>query len=781
MFTRLRSTLDRLLGRPIERRLTAYQREVRGIDGQEEALARASDGELRKASGRLRERAREGEPLESLRVETFALVREAARRTLKQRAYEVQLIAGLALHDGRIAEMQTGEGKTLAAVPAAALEALLGRGVHILTFNDYLARRDAAWMGPVFERLGLSVGCIQAGLDLETRQKAYAADITYGTAKEIGFDFLRDHLARRPEHLALRGHHSAIVDEADSLLIDEARVPLVIAASAEPARLGPEDAHALVSRLDPGRDFDHDAHARNAYFTEQGFDRLERRLGIQKIHEDEHLETLSALSYALQARELVHRDVDYIVRDGRIELIDEFTGRVVRDRRWPDGLQAAVEAKEGLELQPQGEILGSITLQHFFAQYTKLAGMTATAVPAVDELKEFYDVTVVVIPPNVPSERTDEPDRVFATRKAKQRALVEEIRREHHTGRPILVGTGTVRESEDLAEQLRRIGLAPEVLNAKNDEAEAAIIAAAGDLDAVTIATNMAGRGTDIRLGGEDEGRKAAVLARGGLLVIGTNRHESRRIDDQLRGRAGRQGDPGTSRFFVSLEDPLLELYGVRSLIPVDAIEADELGEIHDPRVFPEIERTQRIIQNENFVIRKQLWKYSHLVEQQRRQVQNWRQRLLAGDERPTLLAARSPERSSQLTRRFGSALVESVERDLTLAEIDRHWKNHLAEVAHVREGVHLISMGGRTPHDEFHAQIGKAFRRMHQSTDDAIVATFEKAEVTEDGIDLEAHGLRGPSSTWTYLVTDSPLGGWKERLMRGIFDKLRQASGWMG
>src|SRR2546427_4258183 len=493
--------------------------------------------------------------------------------------------------------MQTGEGKTLAAVMPAALNAFTDRGVHILTFNDYLARRDAEWMGPVYRMLGLSVAFIQQGIPPAVRRAAYNADITYVTAKEAGFDHLRDLLAMDAADLVHRPFNFALVDEADSLMIDEARVPLVIAGSVERHQSLALRLAELVASLSPGVHFDTDEYGRDIELTEAGIEHVERVLGCGSLHRAENIALLSELNCALHVRALLRRDVDYIVRNGRIEIVDEFTGRVVADRHWPDGLQAALEAKEGLERRPDGRILGSMTLQRFLRGYRRLCGMTGTARGCAAELQQLYGLDVVIIPTHRPMVRIDREDLVFTHREAKDRAIVDDIRRANAIGRSVLVGPLTVTESERLAQRLRLEGVRCEVLNAKNDAEEARIVARAGTFGAVTISTNMAGRGTDIRLGGEREADRDRVAALGGLYVIGTNRHESRRVDLQLRGRAGRQGDPGESRFFVSLEDDLLVRYGIHNLIPARFLPEKADVPIESPVVQREVARAQRIIE----------------------------------------------------------------------------------------------------------------------------------------------------------------------------------------
>jgi preprotein translocase subunit SecA len=621
---------------------------LREIAAQEPELTRAGDRELRERALGLRRQAQEGADLVLLLPETFALVRETARRVLGERPYDVQMRAGIALHQGRLAEMRTGEGKTLAAVAPVALAALAGRGVHVLTCNDYLARRDAGWMGPVYERLGLTASWVEEGMTPEERRRAYASDITYVTVKEAGFDHLRDSLCFEPGGQVHRPFHLAVVDEADSLLIDEARIPLVIAGHLDDAGVDPLRLAAVVRRLERGLDYAGDAFGRNVFLTDRGVRRAEALLGCGNLFTTEHLRLQADLRNALHAEALLCRDVDYIVRDGRLELVDELTGRVAEDRQWPDGLQAALEAKEGLLPQPEGKVLASITIQHFLRKYPRLCGMTATARSAAHELADVYGLAVETIPPHRPCIRIDHPDLIFASKEEKRRALLDGITRVHATGRPVLVGTVSVQESERLAADLRRAGIGCRVLNAKNDAEEAAIIAEAGALDAVTISTNMAGRGTDIRLGGAGERERDAVVALGGLYVVGTNRHESRRTDDQLRGRAGRQGDPGASRFLISLEDDLLQRCGIDKLIPARLREELAAGSngapraIEHPAVHREVDRAQRIMEGQHGDLRKRLLGFSERLESQRGELAEWRQAVLEGREEG-ILAERSP------------------------------------------------------------------------------------------------------------------------------------------
>jgi preprotein translocase subunit SecA len=605
-------------------------------------------------------------------------------------------------------------------------------------------------------------------MSVRERQQAYACDVTYLTAKEAGFDFLRDSLCLEPDQLLGREAAFVLVDEADSILIDEARIPLVLAAELDETSSSAEQVAALARRLRPGADFDTDEYGHNIFLTESGSRRIERELGCGNLYDASNLELVAELRNALHAEHLLHRDVDYIVRQGRAELVDEFTGRVAEKRQWPDGLQAAIEAKERIAVQDEGTILASITMQHFLTSYGNLCGMTATARSATEELQRFYGLEVVVIPTHRPCVRVDHDDAVFTHSGAKRAALVEEILRVHATGRPILVGTASVAESEEVADELRQAGVVCEVLNAANDEAEAEIVAGAGALGAVTISTNLAGRGTDIRLGGRDEAERSEVVALGGLYVIGTNRHESLRIDRQLRGRAGRQGDPGSSRFFISLEDPLIQRYGVRNLISARHLPERQSDPVSSPVLRREIARAQRIVEGENFSIRRRLWEFSAPIEVQRKQLQSWRQSILRDEAEAGLLSERCPDRYGTALERVGGQTLHDLEKRLTLLAIDRCWSDHLAEVRRVRDGIHVVQFVAKDPLTEFHRETVQAFARLHREIEDDAVSRFSAMELTGEGVDWQSEDLLGPSATWTYLVDDSPFGNNPMRQLAG-------------
>ena len=773
LIRKIYTTLTRIGGRAIDVGISSYQRRAEQIRQRTDELMQLPDVELNRLGLELRRRVQTGTFLDSVLVDTFALVSAAAFRAIGMRPFDVQLIAALAINDGKIAEMQTGEGKTLAAVLPACLNALIGKGVHVLTFNDYLAARDADWMGSVYRMLGLSVGCVISRMSPAERKAAYACDVTYSTAKEVGFDFLRDQQSTELAQFVQREHFYAIIDEADSLLIDQGRIPLVIATQSHD---NPADLYRfadLVRTMRPKVDYSIDSTWRNVSYNSPGLDRLQHHLKCGELHSVEHANLLARLNLALHAEVLMRRDVDYIVRDGKIHLVDELTGRVVENRRWPWGLQAAVEAKERLEIQSQGKILNSITLKHFFNLYARIGGMTATAQDSADEFREFYATKIVVIPPNRTCRRHDFPDRIFPTKHRKFEAVLNEILLEHQRGRPVLVGTSSIAESERLAERLVRMGIPCNVLNAKNDHAEAELVAEAGSIGAVTISTNMAGRGTDIRLGGSREVDRDRVIALGGLYVIGTCRNESRRIDNQLRGRAGRQGDPGDTRFFVSLEDDLLVRHGIaddrseESRAFADQILAsDDAG--------PRIAHIQRVIEGENLEIHRTLRKYSHLVEQQRRLIQRKRSQILSSVDAPNAFQTKEPEEFHNLVTRFGQESVDNAGRRLTLKAIDDCWSDYLERVAEIRDGIHLVSMGGFDPMEVYNNEVASTFRTFFQRVDDKAIASIKDYFKHRDPNQIEDENSSGSSATWTYMVNVNPMGDLFERIRRNVRRNLK-------
>ena len=644
------------------------------------------------------------------RQDAFAQAAVASERLLKLRPHDEQILGALAMAEGKIAEMQTGEGKTLAAVMAVYDLLRTHQSVHVLTANDYLARRDAEWMGPVYQALGVSVGFVTQLTQAAERRSAYLCQVTYATPNEVGFDYLRDQLALHAGDLVLRDFSAVLVDEADSILIDEARIPLIIAGGHAEAETLARRMAAIAAGLTPGRHFFTDHYRRNVRLTDRGIALVERESGVPNLYAGEGVQTLAAIEAALHALVLLQRDVDYIVRGGAIELVDEFKGRVAENRRWPAGLQTALEAKEGLPLRSQGRILGSITLQNLIRLYPHRCGMTGTAATEAHEFREFYGLDVVEIPTHRPVIRQDEPDFVFPHRRAKDRSVIHAIAEVHATGRPVLVGTASVAESERLSALAATAGIPHRVLNARQDAEEARIIAAAGQRGAVTISTNMAGRGTDIVLG---EG----VREPGGLHVIGTNRHESRRIDHQLRGRAGRQGDPGSSRFYVSLDDDLPVRYGIGNW----SLDAEG------------IQSVQRLVEGQHFELRQMLWKYDGILENHRRMIHARRRELLLEGAEPALLLA-----------------------------VDELWADHLANLAELREGIHWRSWGGREPFFEFVRDSEEMFQNLQERLD--------SLESGEEPIPAFERG-----ATWTYLVSDQPFGSIGDRLLSAMRERLRE------
>ena len=668
-------------------------------------------------------------PMESLRdafhatgdlCEAVAIVAVVGARLLGLEMFDVQLRGALALARGRIAEMQTGEGKTLACTPAVAWYAREGGGVHVMTVNDYLARRDAQWMGGIYRALGFTVGCIQQGGSPEERRRAYACDITYATANEIGFDYLRDNLALRLEDQVHRPFHAAVIDEADSILIDEARIPLVLAGGEEDEEALARRADGLVRRFRQLHEFTLDEFGRNIALTAAGASLAERYFHCENIYAAENLALYTAVHNAIHAHALLRRDVDYVVKNSAIESVDAFKGRIAQDRRWPAGLHTAIEAKERLPFRKQGRVLASITLQNLAALYPTICGMTGTAATQAEEFRKFYELDVEVIPPNRPVIRIDDPDAIFPTKADKEQTVLEEIHRAHAAGQPVLVGTASVEESERLSARLTDVPHS--VLNARNEEEEAGIVAHAGERGAVTISTNMAGRGVDIALGD-------GVAELGGLYVIGMNRHESRRIDHQLRGRAGRQGDPGRSRFFISMEDDLLVQFQ------------------GNDAVFAGVETLQRRMEGQNLETRIFLDKYESVVEGQRQRIQERRQAILQSD---------TPE----------------LERLVALRTIDDLWSAYLESVADLRSGIHWHSYTGHDPLHSFLTKIDEVYRELEERIEPEIARQIEEARA--QGIDPSQRG-----ATWTYLTTDNPFGDYTARILRGIARKIGKRELW--
>ncbi|HEX4093655.1 MAG TPA: hypothetical protein VHZ33_33475, partial [Trebonia sp.] len=775
----------RLLQQPGSADLARYQRLLPAIGAREAELGEADDDTF----GTLARDADDD-------GEFCAVGREAARRALGERPYDVQLIGTLAMLQGQIAEMATGEGKTLSGALAAARYVLAGRSVQVASVNDYLAQRDAGWMRPLYDLLGVTVGHIVQASTPEERRLAYEAQVTYAPISEIGFDVLRDRLVTDPDDLVAAPPDVLLIDEADSVLIDEALVPLVLAGAAAGTGADLEMAE-IVRGLRPGLHYETDDEGRNASLTDEGSRAAERALGGIDLYAADQIEALTRLNVALHAHALLRRDVDYIVRDGEVRLISASRGRVAELQRWPDGLQAAVEAKEGIAASESGEILDSITVESLVRRYPRVCGMTGTAVTVGDQLRQFYELEVAVIPPNRPCIRVDEPDRLYATVGQKERAIVAEIAGAHATGQPVLIGTLDIAESERLSRRLTAAGLEHVVLNAKNDAQEAAIVAEAGAYEAVTVSTQMAGRGTDIRLGGSGSGNDGAVAADsgavtaddgadgadpasehdrvaelGGLYVIGTGRHASSRLDDQLRGRSGRQGDPGDSVFFVSMEDELITSYAPDTRAPRD-VAAD--GRVRDAGATEAVAHAQRVADGANLEIHRNTYRYHELIEKQRAIVLEHRDRLMRGDAALVALGTRCPERFEELSASVDEDVLAGAARTIVLYHLDRGWADHLAELGDIREGILLRALGtgalggGRDPLSDFQTEAVKLFTGLMDRVQEESAETFRTATITEAGVDLDAAGLKRPTATWTYVVQDNPFGTAVERAMRRL------------
>ncbi len=738
----------------------AYQTVLNQIKEQRALLHPAKSSQLQSIAQRLRNETFNQHSL----AEAMALAAEMSERILGLSMFDVQLIGALVMADRKIAEMQTGEGKTLAAVPAVYVLTLAHGGVHVLTANDYLAKRDAEWMGEIYRSLGLSTAYINQGMSAEERRRAYACDVVYATPNEVGFDFLRDQLCLYPSELVHKPFCCALFDEVDSILIDEARIPLVIAGGdAAPVGLANRCA-AVVRGLQPGLHYRSDEFARNIQLTELGAAMVEQALPCPNLYDLSYSLMLAAIQDALHAEVLLRRDVDYIVKNNAIELVDEFKGRIAENRRWPAGLQSAIESKENLPLKNQGRILGSITLQNLAALYAQKCGMTGTAETQAQEFFQLYGLEVVVVPTNQPVIRIDFPDVIFRTREEKERALIDEVSSVHATERPILVGTASIAESERLSALLYQAGIRHCVLNARNDEVEAQIISQAGALGAVTISTNMAGRGTDIPVGGTPPGDRDKILALGGLYVIGTNRHETRRVDHQLRGRAGRQGEAGSSRFFISLEDDLMERFGIREALHGNNPEGEA------------IEHVQRIIEGQNLEIRQTLRKYENIIEQQRKIIQSMRNEIFTG-ESESFIEAQEPELYAKLCQQFGKQRIVEQERLVSLTKIDELWSDYLVDIAELRSGIHWVSLAGNDPLNEYLHQVALKYENLQNCIDEQILAAFAGLQPGENGEWLELPRLdRG--ATWTYVINDQPFGNLSERIAKNLIQRIRQAIG---
>ncbi len=797
------SLIKKIVGSKNERELKRIQPLVDKINELEEKISQLADDRLLAKTSEFKERIGRGESLDEILPEAFAVVREAAKRTLGERHYDVQLIGGIVLHEGKIAEMATGEGKTLVSTLPAYLNALEGKGVHIVTVNDYLAKRDREWMGVIYRFLGLSVGVILHELNDRERQEAYGCDITYGTNNEFGFDYLRDNMKFTLEDYVQRDLNYAVVDEVDSILIDEARTPLIISGPAEESTDKYYKINRIIPSLKQGVDYQLEEKSHAAFLTEEGVAHVEKLIHVENLYDPRNIETLHHVNQALRAHALFKRDVDYMVKDGQVIIVDEFTGRLMPGRRWSDGLHQAVEAKENVKIENENQTLATITFQNYFRMYKKLAGMTGTADTEAAEFRKIYNLDVVVIPTNMPMRRTNYSDVIYKTADEKFRAVVREINDLYQSGHPVLVGTISIEKSERLSQLLKKQGIPHNVLNAQHHEREAELIAQAGRVGAVTISTNMAGRGTDILLGGNpkflaktmagetptEEAMKEAyekttaivqkekekVVQLGGLHVLGTERHEARRIDNQLRGRSGRQGDPGSSRFYLSLEDDLLRIFGSERISKImDRLGIEEDQPIEHGLVTKAIENAQRKVEAHNFEIRKHLLEYDDVMNKQREVIYSQRREVLGSEDLKETVTEMIEEQSEALVdfytdekehpeewdlkalqdavyqqfsfkwpspsiegngiRRdqltdtiiqnakdvyqkreeaFGVPMLRYLEKVIMLQSIDYHWKDHLLAIDQLKEGIGLRGYGQKDPRIEYQKEAYQMFLEM--------------------------------------------------------------------
>ncbi len=852
----LNKILTALFGTKYEKDIKAIQPIVYEVNSFEPHLRKLSDAELRNKTAEFKSRIskmveegfEEEQALNAILPEAFAVVREAALRTIGLRPYDVQVIGGIVLHQGKIAEMKTGEGKTLVATMPVYLNALLGKGVHVVTVNDYLAKRDAEWMGKVYRFLGLTVGCIQQNMDNEERQKEYNCDITYGQNNEFGFDYLRDNMKYRFEDMVQRGHYFALVDEVDSILIDEARTPLIISGPSEERIDKYYTANTIIPRLQNEKDYTVDEKQRTATLTEEGIAKCEKLLNLENLYDPSNIEILHCLHQALIAHKLYHKDTDYMVKDGEVLIVDEFTGRVMPGRRWSDGLHQAIEAKENVKIQQENQTLATITFQNYFRLYKKLAGMTGTADTEAMEFDKIYKLDVVVIPTHKPMIRIDHADVVYRTEEEKWEAAADEIETLHKKGQPVLVGTVSIEKSEKMSALLKRRGIPHVVLNAKYHEKEAEIVAQAGRKGAVTIATNMAGRGTDILLGGNPEGlaktksnpltqpeeyskqlaifreiyekEHEEVVSLGGLHILGTERHESRRIDNQLRGRSGRQGDPGSSRFYLSLEDDLMRLFGGDRLKQMmGKVGMEEGVPITHSWISKSIERAQKSVEARNFEIRKHLLDYDDVMNKQRETIYSLRRKILSGEnlreylmenveniilwlleenvpkgapkegwneealrnslwrffgidydsiikqldkvsseEFEKKIKEKVEEKYKEKESRIKPEIMREYEKLVMLQVIDNQWKDHLLTMDHLKEGIGLRAYGQRDPLVEYKKEAYYAFESMLDRIEEEIVRYLM---LLEPQVQKEEKKVERKERQFTYSAPDK--GGEKK------------------
>ncbi|MCK4650669.1 preprotein translocase subunit SecA [Candidatus Babeliales bacterium] len=779
----MENILAKIFGTKNERELKRMRPLVQKINFLEQDMIELSDAQLTEKTNIFRERVDHGESLNSILPEAFAVVREVAKRKLGERHYDVQLVGGVVLHEGKIAEMKTGEGKTLTSSLSLYLNALTGKGAHLITVNDYLARRDAEWMSPIYNHLGLEVGVIQNQMNDESRKKAYNADITYGTNNEFGFDYLRDNMKFNLEEYVQRDLHYSIVDEVDSILIDEARTPLIISGPSEKGSDLYIRANKVVLPLKKDLDYEVDEKARSVHLNESGMDKLENSMSVGNLYAPENILILHHLQQALKAKTLFTKDVDYVVKDDQVLIVDEFTGRILPGRRYSDGLHQALEAKEGAKIERENQTLATITLQNYFRMYKKLAGMTGTAETEAVEFHNIYKLGVIVVPTNKPMIRKDESDIIFLTKEDKFKSVIDDLKNCYKKGQPVLVGTIAIETSEHLSYLLNKENIPHNVLNAKQHIREAEIVKEAGEQSKITIATNMAGRGTDIKLGG-------GVIECGGLRIVGTERHESRRIDNQLRGRSGRQGDPGSSKFYISLDDDLIRVFGGEKLKKTMIRIGMKPGEsIEHKMISRSIEKAQEKVEKHNYEIRKHLLEYDDVLNQQRTVVYDYRRSILEGEEQLKGLiqnmitdivhnlftiycskaqcdvesensifnslekltnisvsefrnASLNPGRSEVFENKiieflnymyekyrtlFPQEMLKEAEKWMLLETVDKAWKNHLQNIDHLKEGIGLRGYGQKNPLIEYKKEAFSLFQdMMYQIKWDIINSIFK-------------------------------------------------------